>query len=479
MPSFTNASADGLAVVGSIGNIASSASNLATLVNGDWFSSLHRASFGKVKFGVFEIRNSAGQNKAVHTYPFRDDVWAEDLGKKPRAFEVIGFLLENDAVTEGGSVIAQREALLKVCEAPGTAELVHPTFGTLPSVSCLGVEITERVDLGAVFEIRLTLIVSGPRKFPTTQISTGLACVAAAKKSNLQAVLDFAKTIATDIQNGAAVVQQKISTVLGYYQLGVTAVNDVKRVIGAVSTLSGNFGRLFGGGNSGFSSSNTKAPTSTTPADLLAKAAAGRAAVISTGTAMQVAAGNTADNDAFGASIDAFVTAIAASSNDPADAVRLVSGLVQYAPNNVFVPGQIGASMSVVQIATAALLRRYALAQLAVTLTTYQPSSQQDAATVLANALALYDAEIDVAGDAGEDGSYIALRALRQAVHADLTERGADLATEADFSFNAPLPSLVLAQRMYQDPSREAQLVRQIEPIHPAFCPAAFKALSK
>lgn len=479
MASITSASADALAVVGSIGDVASSASNLATLITGDWIKNLHQASFGKVPFGVFEIRQSAGQNKAVHTYPFRDDVWAEDLGKKPRAFEVTGFLVENDLKTQAGPVIAQRDALLKVCEAPGTAELVHPTFGTLPSVACLGVEIIERMDLGAVFEIRLSLIVSGSRKFPNTKPDSGANNKQQSDNVKDKGLADFANKIATDIQNGAAVVQQKISTVLGYYQIGVTAVNDIKRVIGAVSTLSGNFGRLFGGGNSGYSASNAKAPVSTTPADLLAKAAAGRAAVAITGAAMQAAAANTADTATFGASIDAFVTAVAASANDPADAVRLVSGLVQYSPDDVVVLDQIGASMQAVQITTAALLRRYALAQLAVTLTTYQPSSQQDAATVLSNALDLYDAEIDVAGDAGDDDSYAALRALRQAVYADLNERGADLANEADYSFNSSLPSLVLAQRLYQDPSREAQLVRQIDPIHPAFCPTAFKALLK
>ncbi|WP_175786343.1 DNA circularization protein [Burkholderia cenocepacia] len=470
---------DVLSVVGSIGGLASAADDLGSLLTGDWASNLKPASFGGVPFGVFEIRTSAGQNRAVHTYPFRDDVWAEPLGKKPRAFEVIGFLLENDLKTGAGAVIEQRDSLLAVCEGPDNATLVHPTFGTIDSVACLGVETIERLDLGAAFEIRLTLIKSGPRKFPTTQVST--ADDSADQSDNLKSksLLDYATEIATDIRNGAAVVQKAVSTVVGWYQLGVTAVNDVKRVIGAVSTLSGNFGRLFGGGNSGYSASNTKAAPSTTAADLLAASAAGRAAVVSAGAAMQAAAANPSDSATLGSSVAAFVAAVAASANDPADAVRLVSGLVRYSPDDVVVPGQIGASMGVVQVATAALLRRYALAQLAVTLSSYQPSSQQDAATVLSNALDLYDAEIDIAGDSGDDDTFVALRSLRRAVYADLTARGADLATLATFSFNATLPSLVLAQRIYDDVTREPQLLQQIDPIHPAFCPIAFQALAK
>ncbi|MCA8226207.1 DNA circularization protein [Burkholderia vietnamiensis] len=468
-----------LSVAGSIGGLASAADNLGSLLTGDWFSSLKQASFGGVPFGVFEIRTSAGQNKTVHTYPFRDDVWAEDRGKKPRAFEVIGFLLDNDLKTGAGSVIEQRDNLLAVCEGPGTATLVHPTFGTIDSIACLGVETVERIDLGPVFEIRLTLIKSGPRKFPTTQVSTADDSADQAADLKSKSLLDFAKDIAADIRNGAAVVQKAVSTVVGWYQLGVTAVNDVKRVIGAVSTLSGNFGRLFGGGNSGYSASNVKAPTGTTAADLLAASAAGRAAVASTGAAMQAAAAHPSDAATLGAAVDAFVAAVAASANDPADAVRLVSGLVQYSPQDVVVPGQIGASMRVVQVATAALLRRYALAQLATTLSGYQPSSQQDAVTVLSDALDLYDAEIDVAGDAGDDDTFVALRKLRRAVYADLTARGADLAPLAMFSFNTTLPSLVLAQRIYNDSQREPQLLQQVDPIHPAFCPISFQALAK
>ncbi len=470
---------DVLSVVGSIGGLASAASDAASLLTGDWFSTLQEASYGGVPFGVFEIRNSTGRQQAVHTYPFRDEVWVEDLGQRPRAFEVIGFLLENDLKTRRGSVIDQRDALFFVCESPGNATLVHPTLGTIKDVACLSVEAIERLDLGPVFEIRLTLIVSGPRKFPTTQVSTADDSANNATSLKEKGLLDYAKDIAADIRNGAAVVQKAVSTVVSWYQLGVTAVNDVKRVIGAVSTLSGNFGRLFGGGNSGYSASNAKASVGTTAADLLAASAAGRAAVVSAGMAMQAAAANPSDSATFGSAVDAFVAAVAASASDPADAVRLVSGLVQYSPDDVVIPGMVGASMGVVQVATAALLRRYALAQLAVTLSSYQPSSQQDAATVLSNALDLYDAEIGVAGDAGDDDTFVALRSLRRAVYADLTARGADLATLATFSFNATLPSLVLAQRIYDDVTREPQLLQQIDPIHPAFCPIAFQALAK
>ncbi|MEX3961022.1 DNA circularization protein [Paraburkholderia sp. EG286B] len=469
---------DAVNVAGSIGGLASAIGDAATLITGDWFKRLDKASYGNFKFGVESIRTAAGRKTSIHTYPFRDDVWVEDLGKRPRQFEVLGFIVEGDLITGGGDVISQRKALLSICETAGGQTLVHPTLGTVQNVCCLGVETIERRDLGRAFEIRLTLIVSGNRLFPTVSTSTGDAVTSAASATGIQALANFVTSSATAIANGAAVVQQAVSTVVGWYQIGVTAVNDVKRIIGAVSTLAGNFGRLFGGGNSGISGSNQQAATNTTAADLLSASSAARTSVLTAGAALQAAAQNPSDSATLGAAAQAYVAAVAAAATAPADAVRLVSTLAQYSPSAVVPTGQIGAAMGTMQTAMSALLRRYALAQLATTLTTYQPSSQEDADTVLGAAVGLIDAESDIAGDAGDDDSYMALRALRQVVVADLQARGANLASIATFTFNAPLPSLVLANRIYRDPTREQQLVQQVAPIHPAFMPTTFKALS-
>jgi len=474
-------STNALNVAGSIGGVASAVGNLASLVGfqtGTWLDSLKQASYGGVPFGIESVRTSVGRKQAIHNYPFRDDVWVEDLGKKGRQFEVLGFLVEDDLITKAGPVIAQRNQLLQICEAPGNWTLVHPTLGTIKNVACLSVETMERVDLGRVFEIRLTLIVSGDRIFPKATISTGDASINNASLNGIAALVDFVRTTASAIQAGAAIVRQAVSTVVGWYQLGVTAINDVKRVIGTVSTLFGNFGRLFGGGNNGYAGANVRASPSTTADDLLSAATAARASVVAAGAALQAAASNPSDSAALGAAAQSFISTVAAAATDPADAVRMISSLAQYSPSPVTTPGQIGSSMSVMQVALAALLRRYALAQLAVTLTTYQPASQDDANTTLANTVSLLDAEIATAGDAGDDGTYQALRTLRQSVIADLAARGADLASIATFKFQAPLPSLVLANRIYRDPTREPGLVQQIDPRHPAFCPTTFQALA-
>lgn len=483
-----------LNVAGGIGGAASAAGSLAGDIS-SWFTSLTPASYGGVAFGVESVRTEAGRKTAEHVYPFRDDVWIEDLGKRGRKFDVEGFLVEGDLITGTTDVVAARQKLLDACEKAGGQPLVHPTLGNIDNVCCLGVEIFERRDLGRVFEFRLSLAVTGPRKFPTATTSSGPLVSAAAQKTTLGAIVDFVKTAAADIQKGAAAVQAAVSTAMKWYQAAVTAVNDAKRLFGAVSTLAGNFGDLFGGANTGYAGANPTAPLTTTAQDLLATAAANRAAVATAAVALQVAVGNLSSSTVPGAAVQitamntngvsavgvaaqAFLAAIVNAANDPADAVRLVSVMAQFYPASITTPGAVSAACNVVQAALAAMFRRYALAQLAVTLTTYQPSSQDDAASVLAAATALFDAEITVAGDAGDDESYQALRAVRQAVVADLAARGANAAPIATFSFNAPLPVLVLANRIYRDASRETQLVLQVQPIHPAFMPPTFKALA-
>lgn len=484
----SNSVANTLSVVGSIGGVASAVSNLAGLASSvaqSWEGSLRQASYGGVPFGIEAVRTSAGRRTTVHTYPFRDDVWVEDLGQKPRHFEVIGFLVENDMLLKTiggqpvGSVVAQRDDLLAVCEDPGATTLIHPTLGTIRNVVCLSVETTERRDLGRVFEIRLTLIVSGERRFPTTTPSNEDESDQNAAKTQIAALADFVTSTASAIQAGAAVLEQAVSTVVGWYQIATTAINDVKRIIGAVSTLAGNFGSLFGGANNGYAGTNAQASPATTASDLLAAATAARASVVAAGPALAAAAANPSDSAKLSTAIQSLLTTVTATANDPADAVRLISSLAKYSPSPITTPGQVGAASSTVQVALSALLRRYALAQLAVTLTTYQPASQNEANAVLSSAIGLYDDEITVAGDAGDDQSYQALRALKRSAIADMTTRGADLSAISTFSFQTSLPSLVLANRIYRDPTREPGLVQQAKPRHPAFMPISFDALSK
>jgi prophage DNA circulation protein len=92
--------------------------------------------------------------------------------------------------------------------------------------------------------------------------------------------------------------------------------------------------------------------------------------------------------------------------------------------------------------------------------------------------LALMDADILLAADAGEQDAYDALRALRAAVSQDLTTRGVTLPALVTVTTPQPEPSLALAWRLYQDTRREPGMVARADVIHPLFMPTEFEALS-
>lgn len=90
-----------------------------------------------------------------------------------------------------------------------------------------------------------------------------------------------------------------------------------------------------------------------------------------------------------------------------------------------------------------------------------------------------FDQAIVVAADGADNVTYQALTALYAAVSSDLGTRAQALPTLVQYSFATRKPSLWLAQRLYQDPTRAKQLVLENMPIHPAFMPAVGIALSE
>lgn len=85
---------------------------------------------------------------------------------------------------------------------------------------------------------------------------------------------------------------------------------------------------------------------------------------------------------------------------------------------------------------------------------------------------------IDVAADNSDNVAYQALIALQAAISNDLGTRARPLPLMTTYSFPTRMPSLWMAQRLYQDPTRAGQLRQENQVIHPAFMPASGVALS-
>lgn len=479
--------------VGSIGGVASAAGKLAGDLNklfnggGDYWGSLRPASYNEVPFAVLSESVTAGRRSVVHEYPNKETKpWVEDLGLQSTVIRINGFLVENSLVYGGGSVKDQKLRLLNVIrggmngstKAPGLGTLIHPTWGTLKS-NCISAEFGSSWDRGRVVEVRLVFVQGGDRLYPKAQQPTGNGVSGAASTVNSASLSSFITNIASKIVAGAAVIKAAVSTAVKWYQTVNTLAHDVKRFWNSLSTLAGNFGRLFGGGNTGYAGSNQKATSTATAASLIAADTSSRAAVATAGAALATAAANVGGDPAtFANAAQGVVAALAASASSPADAIRLLSSLIQFSPTPVVGSSQIAVAQQTMQSACADLFRRATVAQIAISSSTYQPSSADDASSMRDSVAALIDNEIQIAADQGEDDVYMSLRALRQSVVADLDARGSGLAATATFTFGVTLPALMLANRLYRDSTRSDELVAQADPIHPAFMPTQFNALS-
>lgn len=187
----------------------------------------------------------------------------------------------------------------------------------------------------------------------------------------------------------------------------------------------------------------------------------------------------TAETDAFAAAATQLATALAASANDPADAVRLLLPLASWEPPILPGKGPLAAAANAAQSALADTLRCAACAALGGATRAYRPSSYQDAQALRRAVCGALDAQATRSADAGQDATFQALRDLRTAVALDLAVRGANLAYLVEIETRVSMPSLTEAWTLYRDTSREPDLVAASNAPHPLFMPLDYPGLSK
>jgi prophage DNA circulation protein len=460
-----------------------------------WFDDLQPASFRGIPFGVLGGESRHGRRVAVHEYPNRDRPYVEDLGRSTRRISLVGFLVEDSIVYGGGSAIAQRIALTAAAEQAGPGILVHPTLGELRvSIPDGGLGVMERWDAGRYFELSFSFIEAGDRLFPSVSASSQSLVDSLIDKLGLASAADFVASLTRTVNLGLgivrgvislgnAVVARVVSTAAGFQVLTGQASRDATNLANLSSLLTGSYGR-YQSANVTSAFANGKQSSGVTPttiATLTAQGAEGRAAVATASAALSgaVSALDASSVQVVPTASANLTSALATTTLNPGDAIRIFSGLSAYSPDPILTTGQTGAAMTIAEAAMAAQLRRCALGELARAAVAYMPSSYDDAVAVRGVVTDAIDAEILVAGDAGDDASFLALREVRQAIVDALTAAGSDLSALKDFSLNAPSPALALAQRLYQDAGRSDELVAEAQPIHPAFMPARFRALAR
>jgi prophage DNA circulation protein len=138
-----------------------------------WRDQLQPASFRDAPFFVDTADTAGGRKTVVHEYPFRDEAFAEDLGRRARSFRIDGYVL-------GPDYFSARDALSAALETKGPGTLIHPYHGRR-NVSIVGpFGLRESKDEGGLARFSMEFVETASEAFSP---SSAIAAPAAASKS--------------------------------------------------------------------------------------------------------------------------------------------------------------------------------------------------------------------------------------------------------------------------------------------------------
>lgn len=427
-------------------------------------STLQHAAFRFVPFKVLAQATTVGRKTAIHDFPFADGVQTEDLGARARIYRFTGYLV-------GPAAPVLEKAILAAAETPGPGLLVHPTIGAR-NVVCLSLTTGSRFDRMRVIELHWEFLEPTEGTGLATAIATAVAVLATVASGWATSSRSFnraavpAAAVAPEAKAEAATVSA------AFTERVVRATTDGTGALRAVAGLPGNHGRYAAG------SLGALQPAATT-AEALANATVARAAVVAAAAACTDVAENLGEDTDYVAALRVLMAKLAAALIDPTDRIRILLGLVSFAYESPTGSSTIGEAMAIVRGAVATAARQAAALALAEACAAFTPASHDDAVAVMLRVGAALDTEITAAGDALDDDTFTLLRRVRSDVIADLLARGADLALIEEVQFQAPMPALWVAHRLYQDALRVDELVNRANPVHPAFMPTTFSALAR
>jgi prophage DNA circulation protein len=200
-----------------------------------WWEQLQPGSWRGVGFVMDAAQTLTGRRTALHEYPYRDEVWVEDLGRLPRRFAFQAFLVGDDCYQ-------QRDRMIQACEQAGSGTLVHPTMGSVECV-LMGFNSTDRRERGRMVEISFQFIMSGDLTFPNAAQATGEQVNARADALYQGSSYDLQHAVA-DVPS---VPNASIGSVSNFAAQSQATTYDATRFINSVNGLHGYNGRYASG----------------------------------------------------------------------------------------------------------------------------------------------------------------------------------------------------------------------------------------
>ncbi|TKI08667.1 DNA circularization protein [Martelella alba] len=178
-----------------------------------WADSLLDASFRGVQFDIINTRDSVQRDIAQHEYPYKNGANIEDLGAKPRSLQV-------QAVFWGDDYESRLQSFLAALDTQGAGELIHPVFGSMPSMQCFLYQVNHEAESPDYCTIDIQFLQSGldikffTRDWPLSQ--------ADAIFNQVQSLLDSTSTLLENAMQPLRTVRQQLARAKA---LGVAGLN--------------------------------------------------------------------------------------------------------------------------------------------------------------------------------------------------------------------------------------------------------------
>ncbi|RXE49219.1 DNA circularization protein [Chromohalobacter israelensis] len=355
---------------------------------------------------------SPGRRTEVHEYPLRDDPYVEDLGRATRPWQITGYLIGEDYDIE-------RNRLADALELPGAFEMRHSYYGTHRVVVIGEPRITETTREGGMARVSMNVLrADDAPRYPTAVTDTQTRVADAASESRLAILDDF--IAAYDVVQLAANRVAAVETAI------LDAIDSVTGFIGDIT--------------------NTIARVIRTPAEL--------------GAAIMSAIGEVGDMlGEPGRALGVYEALF-----DAGETPRVGYEVSFSAPEDARLAAEA-------QTAAVTLIRRTAAIEAARVASEGSYTASQDA--VEAVEIVHRGITEQLAGSVPPlPQTARRLVTLRAAVVEDLRQRSAALPELRQYTLNARMPALVIAQRLYGDALRADDIVSRNRVRHPSWVPA-------
>jgi len=144
------------------------------------------SKFKNIAFHTKETSSEFGRRIIRHEFPFQDQPFNEDLGRKTRVYNVSAYVI-------GRNWEEDRDSLIRACEDSKAGTLEHPDFGAV-KVYCEAISVTEsKVASARRADFEFTFVEAGAGIAPAIKINTIASLFSKIERGMIEATSVFKK----------------------------------------------------------------------------------------------------------------------------------------------------------------------------------------------------------------------------------------------------------------------------------------------